>query len=321
VAPGIRVHLEDPSAVNQKLPTLDGRIAVVTGANSGLGLETARSLARCGAHVVLACRDAERAQGAEQEIARAAGRGDAVSTLPLDLASLASVRAFVDSYCTRHPSLDLLVLNAGVMAIPERRTADGFEMQLGTNHLGHFALGGLLLDRLLATPGSRVVTVSSSAHRIGRIDFDDLQSQRRYGPWRAYGQSKLANLLYTFELQRRLSGKGAQTIAVAAHPGYAATQLQERGPRERNATTMTRLVQIGNRILAQSAAMGALPTVYAATAPDVCGGDYFGPSRGLEMWGEPKRVRSTARARDEQVARRLWAVSEDLTGVRYAALY
>lgn len=306
--------------MSHEIPTQDGRIAVVTGANSGLGLETARSLARCGAHVVLACRDTERARGAEQEIARTAGRGDAVSTLPLDLASLASVRAFVDSFCARHPSLDLLVLNAGVMAIPERRTADGFEMQLGTNHLGHFALGGLLLDRLLATPGSRVVTVSSSAHRIGRIDFEDLQSQRRYGPWRAYGQSKLANLLYTFELQRRLAGKGAQTIAVAAHPGYAATQLQERGPRERNATVMTRLVQIGNRILAQSAALGALPTLYAATAADVRGGDYFGPSSGFEMWGEPKRVRSTARARDEQVARRLWTVSEELTGVRYAAL-
>ncbi len=302
------------------MPALDDRIAIVTGSNSGLGLETARALAGCGAHVVLACRDTEKARGAEQEIARAAGRANAVSTLPLDLASLASVRAFVESFRARHDSLDLLVLNAGVMAIPERRTADGFEMQLGTNHLGHFALGGLLLDRLLATPGSRVVSVSSSAHRIGRIDFDDLQGERRYGPWRAYGQSKLANLLYTFELQRRLARSGAQTIAVAAHPGYAATQLQERGPRERNATVMTRLVAIGNRVLAQSAAMGALPTLYAATAPDVRGGDYFGPSRWFELWGPPQRVGSTARAQDEQVARQLWEVSEELTGVRYAAL-
>lgn len=302
------------------VPALDGQIAIVTGANSGLGLETARALARRGAQVVLACRDTEKARSAELEIARVAAREDAVSTLPLDLASLASVRAFAESFRSRFRTLDLLVLNAGVMAIPQRRTADGFEMQLGTNHLGHFALGGLLLETLLATHGSRVVTVSSSAHRIGRIDFDDLHGERRYGPWRAYGQSKLANLLYTFELQRRLAQRGAPTIAVAAHPGYAATQLQERGPRERNAALMTRLIAIGNRILAQSAAMGALPTLYAATAPDVRGGDYFGPSRWFELWGPPQRVGTTARAQDEGVARRLWSLSEELTGVRYDAL-
>ncbi len=302
-----------------EIPVLDGRTAIVTGANSGLGLETARALARRGAQVVLACRNPAKARSAEQEIAGVSRNANAVSTLPLDLANLTSVRDFAASFRTRHGALDLLVLNAGVMATPESRTADGFEMQLGTNHLGHFALGGLLLDALLATPGSRVVTVSSSAHRLGRIDFDDLHSERRYGPWRAYGQSKLANLLFTFELQRRLERRGAQTIAVAAHPGYAATQLQER-PRARNAAVMARLVSIGNRILAQDAAMGALPTLYAATAPDVRGGDYFGPDRGFEMWGHPRRVGTTARARDEQVARRLWSVSEELTGVHYAAL-
>lgn len=310
----------NPRWNTEEIPELHGRVAIVTGANSGLGLETARALARRGASVVLACRDVAKARSAEQEIAGEAGRTGDVSTLPLDLASLESVRAFADSVRSRFRSVDLLVLNAGVMAIPERRTADGFEMQLGTNHLGHFALGGLLLDLLLATPGSRVVAVSSSAHRIGRIDFDDLHGERRYGPWRAYGQSKLANLLYTFELQRRLERRGAPTIAVAAHPGYAATQLQERGPRERNAAVMSRLIAIGNRILAQSAAMGALPTLYAATASDVRGGDYFGPSRWFELWGHPKRVGTTARARDEDVARRLWSVSEDLTGVAYPAL-
>lgn len=304
-----------------EIPAMDGRVAIVTGANSGLGFETARALVRRGAHVVLACRDPEKAREAEQAIARHAARAhDAVSVLPLDLSSLASIRAFAESFRMRFPTLDLLIHNAGVMATPERRTIDGFEMQLGTNHLGHFALAGLLLERLLSTPGARIVTVSSSAHRLGRIDFDDLQSQRRYGPWRAYGQSKLANLLYTFEFQRRLARRGAEAIAVAAHPGYAATRLQERGPRERNAAVMTRLVAIGNRLLAQSAAMGALPTLYAATAPDVRGGDYFGPDRWFEMRGHPRRVDTTARARDEQVAARLWRESEQLTGVRYTAL-
>ncbi len=304
----------------QELPALDGRVAVITGANSGIGLETARALARRGARVVLACRDAEKALAAERQVGLEAPQRDVVSSLPLDLASLASVRAFAAAFRARSSRLDLLIHNAGVMATPERRTAEGFEMQLGTNHLGHFALAGLLLDVLLATPASRVVTVSSTAHRIGRIDFDDLQSERSYRPWKAYGQSKLANLLYTFELQRRLDRHGADTIAVAAHPGYAATQLQARGPGERNAAVMTRLVAIGNRLLAQSAAMGALPTLFAATAPTVRGGDYFGPDRWFEMRGYPRPVGTAAVARDAQVAARLWRISEELTGVRYAAL-
>jgi len=302
------------------VPALDERIAIVTGANSGLGLETARALARRGARVVLACRNPEKAHAAEREVAAAAPTSGAVSTLPLDLADLASVTAFADAFRKEHGALHLLVNNAGVMAIPLRRTAQGFEMQLGTNHLGHFALTGLLLDLLLAAPDARVVTVSSSAHRIGRIDFDDLQSERSYGPWRAYGQSKLANLLFSFELQRRLARRGARAIAAAAHPGYAATQLQEVGPRARNAALMTRAVALGNRLIAQSAAMGALPSLYAATAPDVRGGDFFGPDSWFEMRGHPRRVGTTARARDEQVAARLWSVSEELTGVSYEPL-
>jgi NAD(P)-dependent dehydrogenase (short-subunit alcohol dehydrogenase family) len=300
------------------IPDLTGRTALVTGANSGLGLETARALAGRGAEVILACRNPERAAVAEQEVARNAKA--AVQALPLDLASLASVRAFAERVRAEHDRLHLLVNNAGVMAIPLRRTADGFEMQIGTNHLGHFAVTGLLLDRLLATPGARVVNVSSSMHRIGRIDFADLQSERRYGPWRAYGQSKLANLLFTFELQRRLERKGAALIAVASHPGYAATQLQETGPRMRGATVMTGLVAIGNRLLAQSAVMGALPSLYAATAPDVRGGEFFGPDGLGEMRGSPRRVQASARARDAETAARLWDVSAQLTGVGYAAL-
>lgn len=304
----------------EEVPTLDGRVAVVTGANSGLGLETARVLARRGARVVLACRNPEKARAAEHEVAATAAGPATVETLPLDLADLASVRSFAAELHRRHAALHLLVNNAGVMAIPLRRTADGFEMQLGTNHLGHFALTGLLLDLLLATPGARIVTISSSAHRIGRIDFTDLQCERSYRPWLAYGQSKLANLLFTFELQRRLARRGAAPIAVAAHPGYAATQLQEVGPRARNATLMTHAVAFGNRLLAQDAAMGALPSLYAATAPDVRGGDYFGPDSWFEMRGHPRLVGTTARARDEQVAARLWLASEELTGVRFEAL-
>lgn len=301
-------------------PRLDGRIAIVTGANSGIGLETARGLARRGARVVLACRDPARAETARREIAASATAPDLVESMLLDLASLASVRGFAEAFRRRHQALHVLVNNAGVMAIPASRTADGFEMQLGTNHLGPFALTGLLLDLLLATPGARIVTVSSSIHRIGRIRFDDLQSERSYGPWRAYAQSKLANLLFAFELQRRLEARGARTIAVAAHPGYADTRLQVVGPRARNAILMTGAVAIGNRLFAQSAAMGALPSLHAASAEGVQGGDFFGPGGPLQMRGHPRRVNASPRARDEAIAARLWETSEALTGVRVGAL-
>jgi NAD(P)-dependent dehydrogenase (short-subunit alcohol dehydrogenase family) len=304
----------------ESIPPLDGKVAVVTGANSGLGLETARALARRGARVVLACRSPEKARAAEREVVAAAPSPGAVLSLPLDLADLASVAAFAEAFRKEHAVLDLLVNNAGVMAVPLRRTVDGFEMQLGTNHLGHFALTGRLLDLLLAAPAARIVTVSSSMHRPGRIDFDDLQCERSYGPWRAYQQSKLANLLFTFELQRRLARHGARAIAVAAHPGYAATQLQEVGPRARDAALMAWAAGLGNRLIAQSAAMGALPSLYAATAPDVRGGEFFGPDAWFEMRGHPRRVGSSARSRDEQVAARLWTVSEEATGVRYEAI-
>jgi NAD(P)-dependent dehydrogenase (short-subunit alcohol dehydrogenase family) len=258
------------------MPDLAGRTIVVTGGNSGIGYEAALELARKGAHVVLACRDASRGRSAAAAIESALPQAS-LEVMELDLASLASIHAFAEAFQGRHPSLDVLCNNAGVMAIPYRRTHDGFEMQLGTNHLGHFALTGLLLDRLLATDAARVVTVSSTAHRFGRMRFDDLHWESGYRKWRAYGQSKLANLLFAYELQRRLDAVGARCISVACHPGYAATNLQLAGPRMQGSSVMESLSSLANRVFAQSAAMGALPTLCAAVSPDVRGGDYIGP--------------------------------------------
>jgi hypothetical protein len=299
------------------VPDQRGRTAIVTGANSGIGLEAAAVLAARGAHVILACRDAAKAKTAQEEIARR--HGDAsVEVRALDLASLASVRAFAESVRDDVPRLDLLVNNAGVMAIPRRTTSDGFEMQLGTNHLGHFALTALLIDRLAATPGARVVTISSTMHRPGRIRFDDLQSERSYSKWGAYCQSKLANLLFAYELDRRLRAAGAPLASVAAHPGYAATNLQTVGARMEQSSFLERFYEFGNGLFAQSAAMGALPTLFAATSSEIASGDYAGPGRLGELWGAPRKVSSTARARDPELGRRLWEVSESLTEVRFA---
>jgi NAD(P)-dependent dehydrogenase (short-subunit alcohol dehydrogenase family) len=301
------------------MPDLSGKTIIVTGGNSGIGYEAAKQLARKGARVVLACRDLEKARAAIGAIS-GEHRGAAAEALQLDLASLASVRSFASAFLAEHNALDVLCNNAGVMALPYRKTADGFEMQLGTNHIGHFALTGLLLERLLATPGARVVNVSSGAHRVGAIHFDDLQWEHGYRKWAAYGQSKLANLLFTYELQRKLSAAGANVIALACHPGYAATNLQTAGPRMEGSTWMESLSGFANRVAAQSAAMGALPTLYAATAPDVSGGDYIGPDGIGELWGHPKKVQSNRRSHDTAVAAKLWEISEELTSVRYTAL-
>ncbi len=302
----------------KQMPDLSGRTMIVTGGNSGLGYEAAAALAAKGAHVVLACRSESRSQEAKAKI-ESAHPDASLESLPLDLASLASVRDFAKAFLDRHDALHALVNNAGVMAIPRRDTADGFEMQIGTNHLGHFALTGLLLGRLLATEGARVVNVSSTAHRMGRIDFDDLHGERRYSSWGAYGQSKLANLLFTYELQRRLESRGADAIAVGCHPGYAATNLQFVGPRMSGSSLGESFMGALNRLFAQSAAMGALPTLYAATAPDVKGGDYIGPGGLGEAWGPPKKVRSSGRSRDRKAAARLWDLSVEATGVSYDA--
>jgi len=294
-----------------------GRIALITGANSGIGLEAARMLAARGAHVVLACRTRSKAEAARESILTVTASAE-VSLVDLDLSSLASVGAAAAEVRTRFDRLDLLVNNAGVMATPYERTVDGFELQFATNHLGHAALTAHLLPELLATEGSRVVTVSSLAHRMGRIDFDDLQSERRYKAWRAYGQSKLANLLFTFELQRRLDSAGAGTIAVAAHPGISETNLAtSTGGIGGRLMALTRPL---TKVFSQSAHAGALPTVRAATDAEVRGGEYYGPSGFMEQRGAPERVKASASANDAEVARRLWEVSVELTGVPFTAL-
>jgi len=298
------------------MPDLSGKTIVVTGGDSGIGYEAALEFARKRADVIIACRDPEKARTAAAQIS-ASSPGARVEAMELDLSNLASVRGFADAFHRGHPALHVLCNNAGVMAIPYRLTVDGFEMQFGTNHLGHFALTGLLLDRLLATEGARVVNVASGAHRMGKIRFDDLQWQKGYRKWMAYGQSKLANLLFTFELQRRADASGAKLLSVACHPGYAATNLQAAGPRMSGSSMMESLFSVGNSLFAQSAAMGALPTEYAAVAPEVHGGDYIGPDGIGEMWGHPVKVGCSAAARDTAAAARLWEVSEQLTNVHY----
>jgi NAD(P)-dependent dehydrogenase (short-subunit alcohol dehydrogenase family) len=293
------------------VPDQHGRVAVVTGANTGLGFETASVLAARGASVVLAVRDVDKGKQAAARIAGAVPGAD-VTVQRLDLTSLDSIHAAADELRAKHPRIDLLINNAGVMYTPKRTTRDGFELQLGTNHLGHFALTGLLLERMLPLPGSRVVTVSSVGHRIrARIDFDDLQSERSYSRVAAYGQSKLANLLFTYELQRRLSGTGA-TIAVAAHPGLADTELIRNSP-----AALRAMVVALTPLTSQSAAMGALPTLRAATDPGVLGGHYYGPDGFLQGRGYPRLVQSSRRSHDTAGQRRLWTVSEQLTGVRF----
>jgi len=291
----------------ERLGDQSDRIAIVTGANSGIGFETARVLAAKGASVTMACRNLGKANPKADEI-RGRHPDCDVQVMELDLSDLDSVRRFAEAFRAKHARLDLLINNAGIMVPPYGKTAQGFETQLGVNHLGHFALTGSLLDLLLDTPGSRVVTVSSVAHYMGKIDFSDLNWENGYKAQAAYGQSKLANLLFTYELQRRLAAAGQDTVAVAAHPGWTATNLQEHAP----------AVKLMNRFFAQTPLMGALPTLYAATEPAVKGAEYYGPSGFLEMNGPPKRVKSNKRSRDERVAERLWNVSEDLTGVQFS---
>ena len=289
------------------IPDQTGRTAVVTGANSGIGFETARALAGKGARVIVACRSEEKGRDAERRIRTSAPAAE-VRFEPLDLGSLASVRRFAEKVSAAESRLDLLVNNAGVMMPPYGKTADGFELQIGTNHLGHFALAGLLLPRILAAPKARVVGVSSLVHFVGRIDFADLQCERSYNPTRAYAQSKLANLLFVRELQRRFEAARANAIATAAHPGSTRTELQRHSG----------LMNAAVAVFSQQPPDGALPSLYAATAPDVRGGEYFGPSGFAGCIGPPGRARSSPRSKDMTVAKQLWEASEKLTGVRFS---
>ncbi|OBB37569.1 SDR family NAD(P)-dependent oxidoreductase [Mycobacterium sp. 852002-51961_SCH5331710] len=292
------------------IPDQFGRTAIVTGANSGLGYDTAAALAAKGAQVVLAVRNLDKGNEAVDRI-RNSTPNAAVSLTELDLSSLDSVRRAADELRAAHPRIDLLINNAGVMYVPNRETTkDGFEMQFGTNHLGHFALTGLLLENLLKVGGSRVVTVSSVGHRIlARIRFEDPHFETGYNRVRAYGQSKLANLLFTYELQRRLAAKGSSTIAAAAHPGLSDTELMRYVP--------PFIPDVVWKVVAQPAEKGALPTLRAATDPGVQGGQYYGPDGIGEVTGNPKLVASSAQSHDQDIQHRLWTMSEELTGITY----
>ncbi|EMA04982.1 oxidoreductase [Haloferax denitrificans] len=299
-------------------PDLSGKTVVVTGANSGLGFEATRMFAEKGAHVVMACRSLDRGADAMADI-RDSVPAASLTLSELDLADLDSVRRFADEFAAEHGSLHALCNNAGVMAIPRKETAQGFETQFGVNHLGHFALSARLFPTLRDTPGeTRLVTMSSGLHERGRMDFDDLQGERDYDEWDAYAQSKLSNLLFAFELDRRLTAAGIDDVlSVGAHPGYAATNLQFRGPEASGSTLRYWMSKLGNAIFAQSAEMGALPLLYAATSPAVESGEYVGPQGVFGMRGNPGIAEPSARARDPETAARLWDVSEDLTDTRF----
>jgi NAD(P)-dependent dehydrogenase (short-subunit alcohol dehydrogenase family) len=299
-----------------------GKTVLVTGGNSGLGYETVLQLARKGARVLMAARDRGRGTAALERLG-AEAPGNQAELAQIDLADLTSVERFAAGFLAGGEGLDLLINNAGVMAIPHRETtAQGYERQFGTNHLGHFALTGRLLPALARRPGSRVVTVSSNRHKSAKgIDFDDLQGERSYRPWGAYDQSKLANAMFVLELDRRLRAAGLDIVSAGAHPGFAHTNLQVSGPRSGGTSLVAHGMGLATRLFAQPARDGALPTLYAATAGNVHGGDYFGPDGRGEMRGHhPKLVQFSAAAHDQAAAARLWAVSEELTGVTFEAL-
>lgn len=300
----------------ENIPGLAQKTFVVTGANSGLGLETSRVLASKGARVIMSARNMEKGKTAVDEIIREFPNSDLILK-ELDLADLDSVRRFSSEILTEEKQLNVLINNAGVMNIPKQKTKNGFEMQFGTNHLGHFALTGLLLNRLLETPQARIVNVSSLRETSGKMNFDDLMGEENYSGFAAYDQSKLANLLFTYELQRRLESAGKDLVVAAAHPGYTDTNLQAVGPQLSGSQFKAFIMAIANRIFAQDVNMGALPILYAATAEDVNPCDYIGPGGFREMRGYPQKVTSSKASHRQEDAKKLWEISETLTGVTY----
>lgn len=298
------------------LPDLTGQTVIITGANSGIGLEATKMLAKKGAHIVLACRNEDKALDAIQTV-RAASSDASVEFMKLDLADLASVRSFASSVDEKFDAIDRLINNAGLMAIPYRTTEDGFEMQFGVNHLGHFALTNLLLPLLAKSGGARVVTVSSNAHNFGKMNWDNLNAEQSYSKWGAYGQAKLANLLFTYELERKLENCPAAIDSVACHPGYAATELQTKGAKMEGSSFMEKVNDLGNKLLAQDARGGALPTVRAAYDDSIQGGSYVGPAGFLNMRGEPVVQDSNKASHDRNDAERLWTVSEEMTATSF----
>ncbi len=298
------------------IPDLSNKIIIVTGANSGIGFEVSKALASKNAEVIMACRNQEKglkaADTIKQEVPHAS-----LKVMALDLADLSSIREFASKINNEYTRLDILLNNAGVMQTPQIQTKDGFELQLGTNHLGHFALTGLLLDLLLKTDDSRVVTMSSLTHKMAKIDFEDIMLEDSFSRNRAYGNSKLANLLFTYEFQRRLEKENKSTISVAAHPGYSNTNLQQSGPGIGNRRFFYWFYKLSNRLIAQSAEKGALPILCAATDRNIKGGNYIGPKRLFESRGSPKKVQSNKQSHNEEDARKLWEISEELTGVKF----
>jgi NAD(P)-dependent dehydrogenase (short-subunit alcohol dehydrogenase family) len=296
---------------------LTGRVALVTGANSGIGYETARGLAEHGAHVIMACRNGEKAGQARDKLEGELDRSS-LELLDLDLADLTSVRQAAAAVLSGHARLDVLVNNAGVMGAPYRQTADGFELQMASNHLGHFALTGLLLDRIVTTERSRIVSVSSNMHRVGSLHLDDVAGSTAHNTWLTYGATKLANLLFVAELAGRLASAGLHTMAVAAHPGWARSNLAENGARLGGGRGRRKLARAAGTTLGQSTAAGALPVLCAATSASIRSGQYIGPAHLFGLYGPPRVVRPSARARDAALAAALWRASEELTGVRYS---
>ena len=299
--------MKSPKWTASDIPDLTDKVALVTGANSGLGFETTKALAAKNARVVMACRNMTKGKAAARTIKKELP-GAKLEVMPLDLSSLDSVKAFANLVLRRFPAIDLLINNAGVMIPPYGKTQEGFELQMGTNHMGHFALTGLLLEAVEASPAGRIIAVSSSAHWFGRIDFNDLNwEKRKYSPWKAYGASKIANLYFIAQLNQKLREKNSPVICASAHPGWAATELQRH----------TGFVKFLNPMFGQTAAMGALPTLYAACGPDVEPNDFFAPGNWSQMKGYPVKVRPIKRARDMAAAEQLWQISEGLTRVRY----